>query len=204
MGIILSLQGCMAVGKTTAAQYVAAHAPQIHISYEDVSQVIVKVRERALRKDVFEEYVRIQRLFIANEIERYQRAQQHGVSLMDFGAEEIEFYTLHYPRTIGKDWPVAEALGEELSALRHCMPERILFLRANEETLRARKEGDETRLRTFFDHHLRCLMPLKTRWLEERADVDTLWVDALSREQVGERVLAWVNACVRGNGRELI
>ena len=38
---------------------------------------------------------------------------------MDFGAEEIVFYTLHYPKSKGLDWGVEElrrALAPELAA----------------------------------------------------------------------------------------
>lgn len=45
---------------------------------------------------------------------------------MDFGAEEIEFYTLNYPITIGQDWEIENALHKELELVRKCMPTRIL------------------------------------------------------------------------------
>ena len=194
MPVVLSLQGCMAVGKTTAVEYLRVHAPYVHISYESVADVVEAVKARALKKDVFADYVEIQRLWITHEIERYRRAQAFECTVMDFGAEEIEFYTLHYPLTIGQRWPVEETLHEELAALRSCMPDRILFLRAREETLRARKEGDTTRTRTFFEHHLQYLLPLKTKWFIGRPDVDVLDVDALTQEETGARVKAWVDA----------
>lgn len=40
MPLILSLQGCMAAGKTTAARYIASHAPDIHAMPEDNLGVI--------------------------------------------------------------------------------------------------------------------------------------------------------------------
>ena len=46
--MILSLQGCMAVGKTTAVRYLQEHAPDIHISYEDNSDVIAEIKQRNL------------------------------------------------------------------------------------------------------------------------------------------------------------
>ena len=39
--MILSLQGCMAVGKTTAARYLQAHDPQLHVCFEDNAAVCV-------------------------------------------------------------------------------------------------------------------------------------------------------------------
>lgn len=47
---------------------------------------------------------------------------------LDFGAEEIEFYTLNYPKTIGQEWEIENALQKELEQVRKCMPTRILFL----------------------------------------------------------------------------
>ena len=52
---------------------------------------------------------------------------------MDFGAEEIEFYTLNYPKTNGQDWEIENALQKELELVRRCMPTRILFLDASDE-----------------------------------------------------------------------
>lgn len=61
---------------------------------------------------------------------------------MDFGAEEIEFYTLNYPKSRGLEWEmeaIRQALAPELAAVQACMPEHILFLDASEAVLRAVK-----------------------------------------------------------------
>ncbi len=111
---------------------------------------------------------------------------------MDFGAEEIEFYTLHYPQSIGENWPVEQDLAPELAQLRQCMPQRILFLDAAEEELRRRRENDATRSRGFFDHYVEHLLPLKRKWFLSRSDVDVLRVDDLTPEQVRQAVKQWV------------
>ena len=51
---------------------------------------------------------------------------------MDFGAEEIVFYTLNYPRSMGWDWEVEIPLQKELEQVKGCLPHRILFLDASE------------------------------------------------------------------------
>lgn len=196
LSIVLSLQGCMAVGKTTAAKYVQEHAPYVNISYELNTNVIEQIRLRKLKKDIFEDYIEIQKIWIAKEIERYKKAKQFSCSIMDFGAEEIEFYTLNYPKTIGTDWNVEKELHRELQQLRDCLPDRILFLDASEPVLRKRKENDATRSRTFFDHHLQYLLPLKRDWFIGRKNVDVLNVDHLSKKQVGQRVKDWVDHCI--------
>ena len=191
--MILSLQGCMAAGKTTAVRYLQEHAPHIHISYEDNTDVIARIKARNLDKNKYEDYLEIQRLWLKKEAQRWEKARQYPCTIMDFGAEEIEFYTLNYPKTIGMDWEIENALKPELDEVRNCMPHRILFLNASEETLRRNKDGDATRSRNFFDLYLQHFLPLKKAWFLGRPDVDVLNVDDMTAEEVGQKVLAWVD-----------
>lgn len=195
--MILSLQGCMAAGKTTAARYLQQNAPYLHISLESTADVIAEVRRRHLDKTRYEDYLEIQKLWLRNEVKRWQLAQRYPHTVMDFGAEEIEFYTLNYPKSIGMDWEVEQTLRAELEAVRRCMPQRILFLDASEQTLRAHKQGDSTRSREFFDHYVKHLLPLKHQWFAGRPDVDVLCVDEMSAGQVGQCVKQWCDRCIR-------
>lgn len=195
--MILSLQGCMAVGKTTAARYVQRHAPQIHVCFEENAAVIAQVQRRGLDKNRYEDYLAIQRLFLQNEVTRFQAAEKYPRVLMDFGAEEIEFYTLNYPRSKGLPWDVQDirrALAPELAAVQACMPRHILFLDAGEDTLRARKAGDATRSRGFFEHYCTHLLPLKREWFRQKPNVTFLPTDGLTPEQAGEQVLRWAES----------
>lgn len=179
--MILSLQGCMAVGKTTAANYLKEHAPYLHVYYEDTNEVIKEIASRQLDKNTFEDFVEIQRLWIHHEIKRWEKAKNFPCTIMDFGAEEIEFYTLNYPKAIEKEWPVEEALRDELNSLKQCMPTRILFLDASEAYLRRNKESDKSRSRNFFDFYLQNLLPLKRQWFLGQEQVDVVHVDGLTR-----------------------
>ena len=192
--MILSLQGCMAVGKTTAARYLAQHCPQVHVCFEDNAAVIAKVKQRGLDKNSYADYLEIQRLFLQNELRRGQEAQKYPHAVMDFGAEEIEFYTLNYPKSRGPDWDVEairQALAPELAAVRAYMPQHILFLDASEAALRARKAGDTTRDRGFFEYYLAHLLPLKREWLRKKQNVAFLSTDSLTAQQAGEKVKQW-------------
>ena len=191
--MILSLQGCMAVGKTTAVQYLRENAPYVNISYETNTHIAEEVKRRKLDKNVYEDYLEIQRLWINNEVVRYHKAKEFECSIMDFGAEEIEFYTLNYPKSIGQDWDIENALKKELEQVRKCMPARILFLDASDEVLLRRKENDNTRSRNFFEQYLKYLLPLKRDWFIGRENVDVLNVDDLSAEEVGKKVKEWVD-----------
>lgn len=195
--MILSLQGCMAVGKTTAADYLRENVPYVNVSYERNADVIQQVKDRKLDKNKYADYLEIQKLWIRKEIERYREAIKFPCSIMDFGAEEIEFYTINYPKSINQDWEIESALKDELESIRKCMPVRILFLDASEETLRYRKENDPQRTRTFFEHHLNCFMPLKREWFSKKDTVDYLFVDHLSQREVAWKVKEWVDSCIR-------
>ena len=194
--VVLSLQGCMAAGKTTAVQYLQIQEPRISVSFESNRHVIEEVKWRKLDKNQYEDYLEIQKLWLKNEIARYEEAITHPVSIMDFGAEEIEFYTLNYPKSMEKNWEIANALKSELEAVRACMPARILFLDASEETLRAHKEADAMRSREFFEYYLKHMMPLKKAWFRERKDTDWFCVDGLTVEEIGEQVKNWVSQMV--------
>ena len=194
--MILSLQGCMAVGKTTAVRYLQENAPYVNISYEINTDVVEEVKGRKLDKNVYADYLEIQKLWLNKEVVRYNKAKDFKCSIMDFGAEEIEFYTLNYPKTIGEDWDVENALKKELEEVRKCMPTRILFLDASNEVLLKHKENDTTRSRNFFDHHIKYLLPLKRNWFIGKENVDVLNVDSLTAKEVGEKVKEWVDYCI--------
>ncbi|PWT26595.1 hypothetical protein [Butyrivibrio fibrisolvens] len=198
--MILSLQGCMAVGKTTAVRYIQEKAPYINISYEDNTDIIEEIRCRNLDKNRYEDYLEIQKLWLRKEVLRYEKAAKYSCSIMDFGAEEIEFYTLNYPKSIGEDWEVENALNKELTEVRSCMPNRILFLDASDDVLRSHKQHDDTCTRNFFEHHLQHLMPLKREWFLNKENVDWLMVDDLSAEEMGQKVKDWCDSCINSIG----
>ena len=94
--MILSLQGCMAVGKTTAVRYLQENAPYVNISYEVNTDIINEIKKRQLDKNRYEDYLEIQKLWLNKEVIRYHKAKEFECSIMDFGAEEIEFHTLKF------------------------------------------------------------------------------------------------------------
>ena len=84
--MILPLQGCMAVGKTTAVRYLQENAPYINISYEVNTDIIEEIKRRHLDKNKFEDYIEIQKLWLNKEIIRWNKAKDFPCSVMDFGA----------------------------------------------------------------------------------------------------------------------
>ena len=194
--MVLSLQGCMAAGKTTALNYLRENAPYVNVSYEENSEVVKAIRNRILEKNKYEDYLEIQGLWLDNEVRRFERVEHLPCTVMDFGVEEIEFHTINYPKAIGKDWDIENALKDELIGVRKCMPARILFLDASDDTLRQRKQSDPNRARSSFEYYLKHLMPLKRTWFSKMSNVDYLLVDNMPRQEVAMRVKQWVDLCI--------
>lgn len=194
--MVLSLQGCMAAGKTTALNYLRENAPYVNVSYEENSEVVQAIRNRKLDKNRYEDYPEIQRLWLDNDVRRFERVEDLPCTVMDFGVEEIEFHTINYSKAIGKDWDIENALKDELIGVRKCMPARILFLDASDDTLRQRKQSDPNRARSSFEYYLKHLMPLKRTWFSKMSNVDYLLVDNMSRQEVAMRVKRWVDLCI--------
>ena len=194
--MVLSLQGCMAAGKTTALNYLRENAPYVNVSYEENSEVVQAIRNRKLDKNRYEDYPEIQRLWLDNDVRRFERVEDLPCTVMDFGVEEIEFHTINYSKAIGKGWDIENALKDELIGVRKCMPARILFLDASDDTLRQRKQSDPNRARSSFEYYLKHLMPLKRTWFSKMSNVDYLLVDNMSRQEVAMRVKRWVDLCI--------
>lgn len=194
--MVLSLQGCMAAGKTTALNYLRENAPYVNVSYEENSEVVQAIRNRILEKNKYEDHLESQRLWLDNDVRRFERVEDLPCTVMDFGVEEIEFHTINYPKAIGKDWDIENALKDELIGVRKCMPARILFLDASDDTLRQRKQSDPNRARSSFEYYLKHLMPLKRTWFSKMSNVDYLLVDNMPRQEVAMRVKQWVDLCI--------
>lgn len=194
--MVLSLQGCMAAGKTTALNYLRENAPYVNVSYEENSEVVKAIRNRILEENKYEDHLEIQRLWLDNDVRRFERVEDLPCTVMDFGVEEIEFHTINYPKAIGKDWDIENALKDELIGVRKCMPARILFLDASDDTLRQRKQSDPNRARSSFEYYLKHLMPLKRTWFSKMSNIDYLLVDNMPRQEVAMRVKQWVDLCI--------
>ncbi|WP_376752417.1 AAA family ATPase [Priestia filamentosa] len=187
MVFVISLQGGMAVGKTTLAKTIEKKYKNIHVLYEDPYPIVQKRKELKLDIHKKEGFVHNQRLFIQAEIERFKNLPE-GIVLLDRGPEDIEFYTLHLPKSIGENWDIEMELNQELRELRRCRSNLILYLDAPVEVLRERKAKDETRSRKSFDHHLRLHHQEKS-WYKQLNDTMILDASFKTKQAVEESVV---------------
>ncbi|WP_425445883.1 deoxynucleoside kinase [Dethiothermospora halolimnae] len=192
LSFIVSIQGGMACGKTTLGKYIESNLKDVKVSYENPGPVIKEIKRLGLDKYKLKDYIEIQRLFINAEIERYNRLKSFDKVIIDLGPEEIEFYTLYFPKSIDKDWNIEELLKDELHRLRQCKLDGILYLDASKEVLRKRKEGDQNRSRNFFDHYINNLHTYKKQWFSKYDYTTFINVDNMSIDKLGAFTTKWL------------
>lgn len=54
--MIISVQGSMAVGKTSVVNYLGQKLPEVFVSREDISPVVTKINQLQLDKDNYKDY----------------------------------------------------------------------------------------------------------------------------------------------------
>ncbi|MGG2091416.1 AAA family ATPase [Bacillus sp. S13(2024)] len=183
---IISLQGSMASGKTTLAKKLEQKG--IRIVYENPYSIVQKRKEMQLDIGTKEGFIANQKLFIEAKIEEFQQLP-NGITIFDRGPEDIEFYTLYYPKLIGKDWDIEKEMSDELRELRKCRSQAIFYLIASKEVLQKRKELD-VRQRSTFEEQIK-LIEIEKRWYEQ-FPVTYLNVDAKSVEEVEYCFTKWL------------
>ncbi|BAR75623.1 hypothetical protein BASH2_02216 [Bacillus anthracis] len=171
MAYVISLQGPMASGKTTLAKKLELHG--LSVIYENPYPIVEKRKQLNLDMNSKEGFIANQKMFIEAKIKEFQNAKG-SVVIFDRGPEDIEFYTIFYPTTIGKEWDIETELKDELYKLRECRSDAIFYLDVSESNLYDRKNNDRTRNRSTF---------------EEQFYVDT---NRLSADTLGVYFMKWL------------
>ncbi|MGG2064986.1 AAA family ATPase [Bacillus sp. S14(2024)] len=184
---IISLQGSMASGKTTLAKRLEQKG--IRIVYENPYPIVQKRKEMQLDIGTKEGFIANQKLFIEAKIEEFQQLP-NDITIFDRGPEDIEFFTLHYPKLIGENWDIEREMSNELRELRKCRSQAIFYLAASKEVLQKRKEFDDVRQRSTFEEQIK-LIEIEKRWYEQ-FPVTYLNVDAKSVEEVEYCFTKWL------------
>ncbi|WP_410983307.1 AAA family ATPase [Bacillus cereus] len=188
MTYIISLQGPMASGKTTLARRLEQRGFQI--IYENPYEIVEK--RKKLNLDIYtkEGFITNQKMFMEAKIKQFQNARG-GIVLFDRGPEDIEFYTLHFPKLIGMDWDIEHELKEELYQLRKCRSNAILYLDVSKKKLQERKENDTSRRRSTFGEQLN-LVETEREWYKQ-FPVTYVNTDGATVGGTEEYFIKWIN-----------
>ncbi|WP_243523598.1 AAA family ATPase [Bacillus pseudomycoides] len=187
MTYIISLQGPMASGKTTLARGLEQKGFQI--VYENPYEIVEK--RKKLNLDIYtkEGFITNQKMFIEEKIKEFQNARGSTV-IFDRGPEDIEFYTIHFPKLIGMNWDIENELNEELYQLRKCRSDAIFYLDVSKKILQERKEDDKARRRSTFEEQLE-LVEVERQWYKQFS-VTYVNTDQVTVEETEVYFMKWV------------
>lgn len=179
MGLILSISGCKAVGKSTLIEGLKKSIPDL-IVREGFRRV--KTGYDTLTE---EGYYMNQRVYIDREIKEFKKYLDSGkIVVLLRGPEDLEFYTRHYPKINNKIWSLENNLKNELLKLSECRSDIILYLDAKIETIMKRKINDETKPRENMDEWLNHWQPYIEKHIKSLENTIVLETDNLASEDV--------------------
>jgi len=193
MGFIINIQGGMAAGKSSLVRMIDKNYSDITVSYENISPIIEQIKSSNLDKNILEDYLEIQKLFIKYEIERFLSLKNKEKVIIDLGTDEIDFYTVNYPKSIGKEWNIEQLLEKELKELRLYKSDLTIFLSCSKQQLQQRKNFDKNRGRSFFDHYINNLHDLKLNWFENKDNVEYIDTNGLAQNDVYSEIKEILN-----------
>lgn len=187
MGVIFSLSGCKAVGKTTLLRGIKDKLPQI------IVREGFRKFDTGFDTSIEEEFYENERCYIRREVEEYKifRESTNPVLLLR-GAEDLEFYALHYPKIIGTNWDVEYNLRNELTELRKCSSDYILYLDADLEIISQRKALDATKPRNNMKNWLEKWQPFIEDYIKSNPKTTVLNTSIMSAEEVLTWSLNWI------------
>lgn len=187
MAYVISLQGPMASGKTTLAKRLELDG--LSVIYENPYPIVEKRKQLNLDMNSKEGFIANQKMFIEAKIKEFQNAKG-SVVIFDRGPEDIEFYTIFYPTTIGKEWDIETELKDELYKLRECRSDVIFYLDVSESNLYDRKNNDRKRNRSTFEEQFK-LVETEKDWYKQ-FPVTYLDKNRLSADTLGVYFMKWL------------
>lgn len=187
MAYVISLQGPMASGKTTVAKRLEQHG--LSVIYENPYRIVEKRKELNLDMNSKDGFITNQKMFIEAKIKEFQNIQESTV-IFDRGPEDIEFYTLFYPKLIGKEWDIETELQDDLCELRKCRSDAIFYLDVSKENVYDRKNNDRVRNRSTFEEQLK-LVETEKEWYKQ-FPVTYVDTNALSVDELEAYFIRWL------------
>jgi uridine kinase len=192
VGIILSISGCKAVGKSTLIEGLKKNIPN----------VIVREGFRKMNTGydlmIEKEYYENQKLYLKREIEEleYFKNQKKIVILLR-GPEDLEFYTFHFPKIYNKNWDIKSNLHEELIKLSKYRSDYIIYLDASIKTILKRKMNDKTKKRENMDEWLKNWQPYIEKYLKSLNNTIIFSTENLNQNEVLNGVLILIEKLLK-------
>ncbi|WP_270771140.1 hypothetical protein [Intestinibacter bartlettii] len=187
MGIIFSLAGSKAVGKSTLIEGLRQEIPQLIIREG------FRKANTGFNLNIENEYYENERWYINREIKEFYKLKKcEDPVLLLRGPEDLEFFALHYPKTRNYNWNVEKNLSEELKVLRACRSDYILYLDASLNTILKRKESDITKARKNMDNWLKNWQPYIEPYIKNIDYTTVLNTENYDAKKVLELAKKWI------------
>lgn len=187
MGIIFSLAGSKAVGKSTLIEGLRKEIPEL------VIREGFRKTNTGFDLNVENEYYENEKWYIKREINEFQKLKEsEHPALLLRGPEDLEFFALHYPKTRKYSWNVEENLSKELKELRACRSDYILYLDASLNTILKRKNCDTTKPRKNMDDWLKNWQPYIEPYIKNIEYTTVLNTENYNAKEVLELVKKWI------------
>lgn len=187
MGRIISISGCRSIGKTTLINGLKRVFPEM-ITREGFRRTSL-----GLNMDLEQDYYLNEKWYIKREIEEYDKVKrQNKDALFLRGPEDLEFYALHYPVTMGKNWDVENNLMSELKELRKRRSDYILYLSASDQTIWNRCQNDTQKKRDNLQEWMQEWEQYFDRFMRSRENVFVLNTDNRFADEVLNMTLDWM------------
>lgn len=196
---IISIQGCHGVGKSTLLSNISRICPKFLYAFESVAHLETIKRRQKLDLNNLNDFLVNQKRFISWELTRYTKFKNEEVVILDRGAESTEFFTLHYPRIMDKNWEIEHLLKEELSRLQTCRANQILYLTASSEQILLRSERDQ-RVRPTLDRWMQFFEKPAQAWFEKFDNCKLLETTTMTANEVCNWTIIWLRSLLNNLG----
>lgn len=191
MGLILSISGCKAVGKTTLIKELKRRIPDLLVR-EGFRKI-----NTGFNTLVENEYYENQKLYIKREILEFENFKKvNSPIILLRGPEDLIFYTLHYPKIYNKSWDVEKNLANELFQLRKYKSNKILYLDADLDIILKRKINDITKKRENMNQWLLNWQPYIEKYIKSLDNTEILSTNNLNSEEVLNYTINLLNSII--------
>ncbi len=192
MAFVLAIEGFHGAGKSALIAGLRSRRSD-YLFFDDgrIPQIEDLRVDRRLRADIEGDYYEIERAYVDFEVQRFATFRESDFVVMARGPELREFYFLHHPVLLRKNWDVERRFAAELLRFRSCRSNRILYLDASTEQINARLRA-------------RGESQLSPEWLNDRGmpsrryllalpKTRLLVTDHLSAAEVVEQTIRWID-----------
>jgi deoxyadenosine/deoxycytidine kinase len=182
MGKIFALEGLKGTGKTTLLN-------NLKIIYPKLECIEGFKLDNNLDLNIEKEFYKNQNIYIEKKISQYKKFLKSSKNaLITRGVENIKKFTERYPKIYNYDWEVEKNLKQELEILESYRSDLIIYLNANDETIKKRVFNDMNKRRDNIDKYLEVWGKEIRNWYNEYKNLRIIETENKTSLEVAEEV----------------